>query len=114
MKLLKLLGMAFFFIHYYIVLGIAFLRNAGYYLWNAAKQTAEKVHISPFAATHPLVFAPVRISHFMQNTSSRMTGSLWTSIALLLMMELRSHCGGCVGREWRERWRGRGRSLCRC
>lgn len=64
MKLLKLIGIAFFFLHYYIVLAIALLKNLGCFLWNAVKQTAEKVHISPFAATHPLVFAPVRTSHF--------------------------------------------------
>lgn len=110
MKLLKLLGMAFFFLHYYIVIAIALFKNTACFLWNAAKQTAEKVHISPFAATHPLVFAPVSISHFKQNSSSRMMGSPWTNIASPLMMGLRSHYGASAGREKKDR--GRGRNLC--
>jgi hypothetical protein len=105
MKLLIWLGMGFFFVHYYIVLAFALLKNAVFFIWNAAKQTPEKLHISPFAATHPLVFAPVRTHRITQTISYRMMDLPSNSIASPLMMAQKSPCGGCARKGERGRRR---------
>jgi hypothetical protein len=63
MKLLKMIGIAFFFLHYYVVIALATLKNALYFVWKMVTQNSpDKHHVSPFAATHPHVFAPICIS----------------------------------------------------
>ena len=60
MKPLKFLGILCFFVHYYLFLAYAVLRNAFQYLWRLlAQKTTEKHHISPFEATHAQVFAGI-------------------------------------------------------
>lgn len=60
MKLLKMVGIAFFFLHYYVVIALAFVKNILIYLWRMIMQThAEKHHISPYSATHSHVFAHI-------------------------------------------------------
>ena len=60
MKPLKFFGILCFFLHYYIFLIYAVLRNAFHYLWRLlAQKPTEKHHISPFEATHAHVFASI-------------------------------------------------------
>lgn len=60
MKPLKFLGILFFFLHYYLFLGYAIIRNALQYLWRlVAQKPTEKHPISPFEATHAHVFAGI-------------------------------------------------------
>lgn len=95
MKLLKIVGIAFFFIHYYIVIFFALLKNMLTYLWKTLTQThtAKPHHISPFSATHPQVFAHISNRSLIQFMSSPRRAFKLTFISFQLLMELRCQCG---------------------
>ena len=61
MKPLKVIGIFFFFLHYYLTIAVATLGNLLSLFWKWVRlATLEKHCISPFQATHSYVFAPLR------------------------------------------------------
>lgn len=62
MRLIKAIGILFFFLHYYIFLTLTVLANLIVYLWKHLTQDAPDKHqISPFQKTHDHVFASMGI-----------------------------------------------------
>ena len=71
MRFLKTLGILVFFIYYYIIIGFTTVVNAVIWLWKTiARKEAEKHRVSPYEATHHLVFAHICKTKLMQNRSS--------------------------------------------
>jgi hypothetical protein len=60
MRFLKTLGILVFFIYYYVVIGFTTVVNAVVWLWKTiARKDPEKHRVSPYEATHNLVFAHI-------------------------------------------------------
>jgi len=90
MKLLKVLALVFFFIHYYVAIVLIFLLNIVKYAWKIVAQiSTDKHHVNPFTATHAHVFAPLRKSYTSQINLFRMKVSLLTLMNFKLQMEQR-------------------------
>lgn len=72
MRLLKTLGILFFFLYYYFVIGLTTILNAVVWFWKAiTRGDPEKHKVNPYEATHSLVFAHICKIYLMQNKSSQ-------------------------------------------
>jgi hypothetical protein len=103
MKILKMVGIGFFFLHYYAVLLLALVKNILCFLWKAVTQsTGEKHHINPFNATHHHVFAHIGNRQVKQIKLFLTRDLSLTSIGLTLPMERRCPFGesGRKARRW--------------
>lgn len=96
MKPLKVIGVFFFFLHYYLTIAVATLGNLLSLFWKWVRlATLEKHCISPFQATHSYVFAPLRTPCPTQNKSSPTKVSASTTSSFKLRTLPPCGCGGC-------------------